>query len=129
MIFPGVLLCRINYYLMKQIAYLIISIIVSFLVASALFNGYGGANSPLVRFGDLLISPFFGLILIDPLVYFWKVLIKKQQQPEILSKESLMGILENYFMYWLLFGIARVAYWWFSLLPKLEEIQMLYTTF
>jgi hypothetical protein len=114
---------------MKQIAYLIISIIVSFLVASALFNGYGGANSPLVRFGDLLISPFFGLILIDPLVYFWKVLIKKQQQPEILSKESLMGILENYFMYWLLFGIARVAYWWFSLLPKLEEIQMLYTTF
>jgi hypothetical protein len=107
---------------MKQITYLIIAIAASFLIAAVLFNGYPGSNSPLIRAGDLLVSPFFGLLLIDPFVYLWKVLVKKQQQPEILSKQSLLGILENYFVYWIIFGILRVAYWWFSVLPRIEEV-------
>jgi hypothetical protein len=101
----------------KAIIYILIATASSFIVSVLLFNGSGGFNSPLVRFGDLLITPLIVLILIDPLQYLWKKYISKKELTPVFSASSAFGILENYFLYWLIFGSLRVAYWIYFDIP------------
>jgi len=86
-------------------------IVISFIISTLLFSGNTGPNSPLIRFGDLLVSPIGGLILLDPIQYLYKKFISKKELKPIFSKENAIGIFENYFVYWILFGVLRVTYW------------------
>lgn len=110
----------------KHFLYALLILVCSFLVSAILFNGSSGPNSPYVRFGDLLIFPVFAVIVFDPIQFLWKKYVSMKELNPIFSIQSALGILENYFVYWIIFSVLRIAYWIYFDIPHTYEDHLPY---
>jgi hypothetical protein len=97
---------------MKSVVYLFVSVVCSVLFAFISAGDTGLVSKSLVL--SFLLPPIGVMVFIDSLQYFLKKYVYKAPVKNILSKENAIGIVENYFVYWLILGVLRTLILFFT---------------